>query len=74
VSLTENNLLVIDEDDDFIDEAKRLFDGGCRPPARSTTPCQAIEGGNLRMVILGPSYRPRIRARSVRTCGPPTRR
>ena len=56
VSLTENNLLVIDEDDDFIDEAKRLFDGGL-PTARSISDAlSAIEGGNLRMVILGPSY------------------
>jgi pilus assembly protein CpaE len=56
VSLTENNLLVIDEDDDFIDEAKRLFDGGL-PTARSINDAlSAIEGGNLRMVILGPSY------------------
>jgi pilus assembly protein CpaE len=56
VSLTENNLLVIDEDDDFIDEAKRLFDGGL-PTARTINDAMnAIEGGNLRMVILGPSY------------------
>jgi pilus assembly protein CpaE len=56
VSLTENNLLVIEEDDDFIDEAKRLFDGGL-PTARSISDAlTAIEGGNLRMVILGPSY------------------
>jgi pilus assembly protein CpaE len=56
VSLTENNLLVIDEDDDFIDEAKRLFDGGL-PTARTINDAlSAIEGGNLRMVILGPSY------------------
>ena len=56
MSLTENNLLVIDEDDDFIDEAKRLFDGGL-PTARTINDAMnAIEGGNLRMVILGPSY------------------
>ena len=56
MSLTENNLLVIDEDDDFIDEAKRLFDGGL-PTARTINDAlSAIEGGNLRMVILGPSY------------------
>ena len=56
MSLTENNLLVIDEDDDFIDEAKRLFDGGL-PTARTINDAlNAIEGGNLRMVILGPSY------------------
>lgn len=56
MSLTENNLLVIDEDDAFIDEAKQLFDGGL-PTARSINDAlNAIEGGNLRMVILGPSY------------------
>jgi pilus assembly protein CpaE len=56
VSLTENNLIVIEEDDAFIDEAKRLFDGGL-PTARSINDAlSAIEGGNLRMVILGPSF------------------
>ncbi len=56
MSLTENNLLVIDDDDDFIDEAKRLFDGGL-PTARTISDAlSAVEGGNLRMVILGPSY------------------
>jgi pilus assembly protein CpaE len=66
VSLTENNLLVIDEDDHFIDEAKRLFDGGL-PTARSINDAlNAIEGGNLRMVILGPSYASDARLDGVR--------
>lgn len=56
MSLTENNLLVIDEDDDFIAEAKRLFDGGLPTALSIGDALQAIEGGNLRMVILGPSY------------------
>ncbi|MEX2280643.1 MAG: AAA family ATPase [Acidimicrobiia bacterium] len=56
MSLTDNDLLVIDEDDDFIDDAKRLFDGRL-PTGRSISDAlSAIEGGNLRMVILGPSY------------------
>ncbi len=56
MSLSENNLLVVDDDDRFIDEAKRLFDGRL-PTARTLGDAlQAIEGGNLRMVILGPSY------------------
>jgi pilus assembly protein CpaE len=56
VSLTENNLLVVDDDDGFIDRAKRLFDGRL-PTARSIADAvQAVESGNLRMVILGPSF------------------
>ncbi len=56
MSLTENNLLVVDENDDFIDEAKRLFDGRL-PTARTINDAlAAIEGGQLRMVILGPSF------------------
>ena len=56
MSLTENNLLVVDDDDALVDEAKRLFDGRL-PTARSVADAlQAIESGNLRMVILGPSY------------------
>lgn len=56
MSLTENNLLVVDDDDEFIDKAKRLFDGRL-PTAHSIGDAlQAIESGSLRMVILGPSY------------------
>ncbi|CAN5849586.1 AAA family ATPase [soil metagenome] len=56
MSLSEHNLLVVDDDDDFIDEAKRLFDGRL-PAARSIDGViSAIEGGQLRMVLLGPSY------------------
>src|SRR5690606_32527858 len=56
MSLSEHNLLVVDDDDDFIDEAKRLLDGRL-PVARSLDGAlSAIEGGQLRMVILGPSF------------------
>ena len=56
MSLTENNLLVVDDDDGFIDRAKRLFDGRL-PTARTIADAvQAVESGNLRMVILGPSF------------------
>ena len=56
MSLSENNLLVIDDDDEFIDGAKRLFDGRL-PTARSIGDAiQAIEAGSLRMIIFGPSY------------------
>lgn len=55
MSITENNLLVVDEDASFIDEAKRLFDGRL-PTVRSITEAvAAIEGGELRMVLIGPS-------------------
>jgi hypothetical protein len=74
VSLTENNLLVVDDDDAFIDEAKRLFDGRL-PTARSIGDAlQAIESGSLRMVILGPSFAHEDSLDSVRTCGTRTRR
>ncbi len=56
MSLSEHNLLVVDDDDGFIDEAKRLFDGRL-PVARSLDGAlEAIEGGQLRMVLLGPSF------------------
>jgi pilus assembly protein CpaE len=55
VSITENNLLVVDDDAGFIDEAKQLFEGRL-PTARSINEAlNAIEGGSLRMVLLGPS-------------------
>jgi pilus assembly protein CpaE len=56
VSLTENNLLVVDDDDAFLGEAKQLFDGGL-PVAHSIDEANAgIQDGRLRMVILGPSF------------------
>ncbi len=67
MSLTENNLLVIDEDDGFIDEAKRLFDGRL-PTARSLAEAlQAIDSGQLRMAILGPSFADEAALETVRT-------
>ncbi len=67
MSLTEENLLVIDDDDEFIAEAKRLFDGGL-PTARTIAEAvQAINAGNLRMVILGPSYAREAALESVRS-------
>jgi pilus assembly protein CpaE len=67
VSLTENNLLVVDDDDAFIDEAKRLFDGRL-PTARSIGDAlQAIDSGSLRMVILGPSFAHEDSLDTVRT-------
>jgi pilus assembly protein CpaE len=56
VSISENNLLVVDEDASFIDEAKQLFEGRL-PTARSISEAlTAIDGGALRMVLLGPSF------------------
>jgi pilus assembly protein CpaE len=66
VSITENNLLVVDEDASFIDQAKRLFDGRL-PTVRSITEALgAIEGGELRMVLLGPSLANEASIDSVR--------
>lgn len=67
MSLSENNLLVVDDDDRFINEAKRLFDGGL-PTARTIGDAlQAIDGGNLRMVIFGPSYASEAALENVKT-------
>jgi pilus assembly protein CpaE len=67
VSITENNLLVVDEDASFIDEAKRLFDGRL-PTVRSITEAVATtEGGELRMVLIGPSISNEAGIDAVRT-------
>jgi len=64
--LNEQAILVIDEDDGFIAEAKRLFDGGL-PTGRSLADAQrALEDGRTRMVILGPSFAHEAALRSVR--------
>lgn len=65
--LTEDNLLVVDDDDTFIDQAKRLFDGRL-PTARSLNEAiRAIERGTLRMLILGPGYADEQRLDGVRS-------
>ena len=67
MSITENNLLVVDEDASFIDEAKQLFDGRL-PTVRSITEAVAtIEGGELRMVLIGPSISNEMGIDAVRT-------
>lgn len=67
MSLSENNLLVVDDDDDFIDEAKRLLDGRL-PVARSLDGAlAAIEGGQLQMILLGPSFASETAMADIRT-------
>lgn len=56
MSLAEHNLLVVDKDDDFVAAAKELFEGRL-PVARSIEEASStIESGELRMLLLGPSY------------------
>ena len=56
MSLAEHNLLVVDEDDDFVSAAKELFEGRL-PVARSLEEASStMESGELRMLLLGPSY------------------
>lgn len=56
MSMEEHNLLVVDQDDDFVATAKELFDGRL-PVARSLEEAsQTIESGSVRMVLVGPSY------------------
>ena len=56
MSLAESNLLVVDANDEFVSAAKELFDGRL-PVARSIDEAiHAIEAGDLKMVVLGPSF------------------
>jgi pilus assembly protein CpaE len=56
MSLAEHNLLVVDKDDEFVSAAKVLFEGRL-PVARSLEEAsQTIESGELRMLLLGPSF------------------
>ncbi len=56
MSLAEHNLLVVDQDDDFVSAAKELFEGRL-PVARSLEEASStMESGELRMLLLGPSY------------------
>ena len=56
MSLAEHNLLVVDQDDDFVDSAKQLFDGSL-PVARTLEEAsQTVSSGDVRMVLIGPSF------------------
>lgn len=67
MSLAENNLLVVDQDDDFLAKAKELFDGRL-PTARSVEAAnQVVATSDVRMVLLGPSYSEGAAMDEVRT-------
>ncbi|MGA8039861.1 MAG: AAA family ATPase [Acidimicrobiia bacterium] len=54
--MAEHNLLVVDKDDEFVSSAKELFEGRL-PVVRSIEEAsQVIEAGDLRMLLLGPSF------------------
>ncbi|MGA7280615.1 MAG: AAA family ATPase [Acidimicrobiia bacterium] len=54
--MAEHNLLVVDKDDEFVSSAKELFEGRL-PVVRSIEEAsQVIETGDLRMLLLGPSF------------------
>ena len=56
MSIAEHNLLVVDQDDDFVSAAKELFDGRL-PIARTMVEAsQTLESSDVRMVLLGPSF------------------
>lgn len=56
MSIAEHNLLVVDREDEFVSSAKELFDGRL-PIARSLEEAsQTLESGEIRMVLIGPSY------------------
>lgn len=65
--MAENNILVVDEDDDFVSIAKQLFDGRL-PVARTLDEAsQIIESGDIRMVLLGPTYKDDRHMEQIRT-------
>jgi pilus assembly protein CpaE len=56
MSMAEHNLLVVDQDDDFVASAKQLFDGSL-PVARTLEEAgQTVSSGDVRMLLIGPSY------------------
>lgn len=56
MSMAEHNLLVVDQDDDFVASAKELFDGSL-PVARTFEEAiQTVSSADIRMVLIGPSF------------------
>ena len=54
--LEDAGIVIVDDDDDFLDEAKRLFDGRL-PTVRTLADAQrSVEGGDIDLVMLGPSF------------------
>ena len=67
MSMAEHNLLVVDQDDDFVSNAKELFEGRL-PVARTFEEAsQNIDSGDVRMVLLGPSYKDDDAMEQIRT-------
>jgi pilus assembly protein CpaE len=67
MSMAEHNLLVVDQDDDFVSNAKELFEGRL-PVARTIEEAsQSIESSDVRMVLLGPSYKDEDAMEQIRT-------
>lgn len=56
MSMAEHNLLVVDQDDEFVAQAKELFEGRL-PTARTLDEAsQSLASGSVRMLLLGPSF------------------
>lgn len=54
--MAEHNLLVVDQDDEFVAQAKELFEGRL-PTARTLDEAsQSLASGSVRMLLLGPSF------------------
>jgi pilus assembly protein CpaE len=54
--MAEHNLLVVDQDDDFVASAKQLFDGSL-PVARTLEEAsQTVSSGEVKMLLIGPSF------------------
>ena len=54
--LDDAGIIIVDDDDDFLDEAKRLFDGRV-PTVRTIADAQSgVEEGAVDLVLLGPSF------------------
>lgn len=54
--LDDVGIVIVDDDDDFLDEAKRLFDGRV-PTVRTIADAQrGVEEGSVDLVMLGPSF------------------
>ena len=67
MSMAVHNLLVVDQDDDFVAAAKELFEGRL-PVARSIPEAStSIDSGDVRMVILGPTYKDSQHLDEIRT-------
>ncbi|HDK44818.1 MAG TPA: hypothetical protein ENG94_00905 [Actinobacteria bacterium] len=55
-SFDGNGILIVDSDEGFLGDARRMFEGGVRTAGSVADAQRAVADGNIDLVVLGPSF------------------